>query len=618
MSYIGNSPGVASQRVETAFTATSNQTAFTPSSGYTLGYCDVYQNGVKLVNGDDYTASDGATVTLATGAASGDSIVIVASFPRGLTDGYLKSEADAKYLTIANPSYTGTLTGGTGVITIGTNQFVKDSSGNIGIGTATPGNKLQVVGSTGPVANFVGNNANNFVTISDNNNTDTITVGSISGGNAYLYSGSGKYTALYAGATERLRVDSAGNVGIGLSPSAWASSLSGTIENLSGGLYPYHPGGGVYDVGVFTNAYYDGTWRYKNTGSSSAAYFMSSNTSSSGNRHTWRVAGTGTAGSGITYTDAMVLDAGGKLGVGVSSMTYQLEVAGSIRSQSGAYILSQGTTNTGIIAPYNLIAGSGTDYGTTVFAETGRNIYFCGNGSATKMALIDTNGNLVVGTSANISSAIRGLFVRSGDCNVVAYSTSTGNDQQSYFMVMAQDGARSAAFGMYRNGSADACAYVNFAPTNNGGSSFVWSDTSGVLRIGTPGSIGTTGGTVIGTQTSDERLKTIDPEFPYGLAEVLQLNPIRYTLDGETNKRLGFGAQTTQPILPEPVYDSGECVDGYDRDPDNVMIQTPKSDRTRLMMDNVQIIPVLVKAIQEQQAIIEQLQADVATLKGTP
>ena len=78
MSYIGNSPGVASQRVETAFTATSSQTVFTPSSGYTLGYCDVYQNGVKLVNGDDYTASDGATVTLATGAASGDSIVIVA------------------------------------------------------------------------------------------------------------------------------------------------------------------------------------------------------------------------------------------------------------------------------------------------------------------------------------------------------------------------------------------------------------------------------------------------------------------------------------------------------------------------------------------------------------
>ena len=46
MAYIGNSPGVASQRVVTQFTATSNQTTFTPTSGYTIGYLDVFLNGV--------------------------------------------------------------------------------------------------------------------------------------------------------------------------------------------------------------------------------------------------------------------------------------------------------------------------------------------------------------------------------------------------------------------------------------------------------------------------------------------------------------------------------------------------------------------------------------------
>lgn len=95
MAYIGNSPGVASQRVVTTFTATAGQTTFTPSSGYTLGYCDVFFNGVKLVNGDDYTAADGVSVVLASAAAAGDSVEIVAHFPRGLSDGYLKSEADA-------------------------------------------------------------------------------------------------------------------------------------------------------------------------------------------------------------------------------------------------------------------------------------------------------------------------------------------------------------------------------------------------------------------------------------------------------------------------------------------------------------------------------------------
>ncbi|KAF2377631.1 hypothetical protein BSN82_17770, partial [Acinetobacter baylyi] len=91
MSYIGNSPGVASQRVQQSFTATAGQTTFVPSSGYTLGYLDVYFNGVKLINGDDYTAANGINVVLASAASAGDIIEIVAFFPRGLSDGYLQS-----------------------------------------------------------------------------------------------------------------------------------------------------------------------------------------------------------------------------------------------------------------------------------------------------------------------------------------------------------------------------------------------------------------------------------------------------------------------------------------------------------------------------------------------
>lgn len=97
MSVIGNSPGVASQRVVSPFTATAGQTTFTPISGYTIGYCDVFLNGIKLANGDDYTAADGTTVVLAVGAAVGDFVEVVAYFPRGLSDGYLKAEADARF-----------------------------------------------------------------------------------------------------------------------------------------------------------------------------------------------------------------------------------------------------------------------------------------------------------------------------------------------------------------------------------------------------------------------------------------------------------------------------------------------------------------------------------------
>jgi hypothetical protein len=97
MAYIGNSPGVSSQRIVSTFTATSGQTTFTPSSGYTVGYVDVYLNGIKLLNGTDYTASNGATVVLAEATATDDVVEVMAYIPRGLSDGYTKAEADAKY-----------------------------------------------------------------------------------------------------------------------------------------------------------------------------------------------------------------------------------------------------------------------------------------------------------------------------------------------------------------------------------------------------------------------------------------------------------------------------------------------------------------------------------------
>jgi hypothetical protein len=64
-------------RTVTEFTATASQTTFTPPS-YTAGYINVYLNGV-LLGSSDYTASNGTTVVLATGAASGN-LVTVESF----------------------------------------------------------------------------------------------------------------------------------------------------------------------------------------------------------------------------------------------------------------------------------------------------------------------------------------------------------------------------------------------------------------------------------------------------------------------------------------------------------------------------------------------------------
>ena len=65
------------------YTATASQTTFTGADdngntlAYDSGFTDIYLNGVKLVNGSDYTATDGSNVVLTTGASVNDILEIV-------------------------------------------------------------------------------------------------------------------------------------------------------------------------------------------------------------------------------------------------------------------------------------------------------------------------------------------------------------------------------------------------------------------------------------------------------------------------------------------------------------------------------------------------------------
>jgi len=66
-----------SQFSEQQFTATAGQTSFTVSGGYVIGAVDVYRNGVKLVVGVDFLATDLSTVVLTNAASAGDTIEVV-------------------------------------------------------------------------------------------------------------------------------------------------------------------------------------------------------------------------------------------------------------------------------------------------------------------------------------------------------------------------------------------------------------------------------------------------------------------------------------------------------------------------------------------------------------
>ena len=77
--YVGNTPNASSVIVARQFvSAEAAVGVVTFSSGYTVGYLDVFLNGIKLQDAVDFSASDGRTVNLTTSAAAGDVIEMVA------------------------------------------------------------------------------------------------------------------------------------------------------------------------------------------------------------------------------------------------------------------------------------------------------------------------------------------------------------------------------------------------------------------------------------------------------------------------------------------------------------------------------------------------------------
>ena len=99
----GNTQGL--QLVRWKKTPTAGTTVFsgladdgTTTLAYTVGYEEVYVNGILIVKGVDYTATNGTSITLTQATVTGDTVEVFNTVTMGVTNTYTQSQSDSRYL----------------------------------------------------------------------------------------------------------------------------------------------------------------------------------------------------------------------------------------------------------------------------------------------------------------------------------------------------------------------------------------------------------------------------------------------------------------------------------------------------------------------------------------
>jgi hypothetical protein len=241
---------------------------------------------------------------------------------------------------------------------------------NLGVGTSSPtdtngyGRTLDIRGSstTSGSAVYFGNSdatARSFIAGYGSSASNYLQLGTVT---------ANSYVSFVTVNSEKMRLDSSGNLGLGVTPSAWGSTYRmqqiGSTASTGGRT-------AASQAYLSANWYHDGTNNRYITSAAASQYQQDSGV------HYWFTAPSGTAGNAITFTQAMTLDASGNLLVGTTNNS---QIAGA-----GVKILPDGTdgalaivgatsTNTNVTyrlystgaAAYRFYVG----YGGTVYATS--------------------------------------------------------------------------------------------------------------------------------------------------------------------------------------------------------------------------------------------------------
>jgi hypothetical protein len=469
--------------------------------------------------------------------------------------------------TIASPSVSGNLTF-TGTGNRITGDFSNATVANrVLIQTSAPSSNTRLGmlptaatgGTVGPVMYSTPDTANcSFFDIRITDGVQSALISEKTGTGTYLP------ITLQTGGSERMRVDTSGNVGIGTSSPNSGLQLK---QTSNGGDIAARIQNSSTTAGSTASLYFTTT-----TNDAFNSAFLGSD------RNNALILGANAA-------ERMRIDSSGNVGIGTSSPQTKLQVSSTTTTASG----SAAWENTGATLNLFYTGASATDAGSSVNFSSlgvikgakeatdgnGYLSFMTRNGGAgqyaTERMRIDSSGNLLVGTTDAGTGSGPGikLLPSTTTPNVgTVFNTSAGN--YNCFMLYNTN----ATFNGYR-----------FYVATNGGI-FNYSGNN--------------------TNLSDERTKT-NIELSGSYLDKICAIPVKlfnYKDEPEGEQRtLGVIAQDVELVAPELVNNDG-------------IGEVPEGDLPLKSVYTTDMMFALMKCIQEQQAMITQLQADVAALKG--
>jgi len=389
-----------------------------------------------------------------------------------------------------------------------------------------------------------------------------------------------------AGAT-RLKVDASGNLGLGVTPSAWLSSQWNAFEGAYGGALAFYKASDVPVTVLTSNAYNDGGWKYKTT-DPALQYEIDGNAGI----YRWYQAPSGTAGNAITFTQAMTLTATGNLSVGTTTQAMRQNLYGTNNNTvSGANIwnynivginIRNESTTANTMAGLYLEGGAGnsasaifniqesSSLGALGFATGGSGV---SGGSVPERMRIDSSGNLLVGTTSGSVN----IFLKDS-ANDIVLDVANSSSSNCYGLRVRYSAVAPNTVGYYFYRAQDNAA-TRFEVYSNGGIANYSANNSNL---------------------SDRREKTnFAPAGSYldkiCAIPVQTFNYIDQNLETDDGLTLGVVAQDVQAVAPELVMESNW---GTEEEP-----------KMRLSIYQTDLQYALMKALQELKAEFDAYKA---------